>query len=122
MAEELGSDAWNLDVEERLADMFADYVTSRETVADRLMTKVREIFQKMIDWVTRTPSRKVVDEVFEKISEGGYASSNSLQYLGAMESNKRTGVDVESIKASINPKDVLTLQKLIDTNKVKIVC
>ena len=122
MAEELGSDAWNLDVEERLADMFADYVTSRETVADRLMTKVREFFQKMIDWVTRTPSRKVVDEVFEKISEGGYASSNSLQYLGAMESNKRTGVDVESIKASINPKDVLTLQKLIDTNKVKIVC
>lgn len=121
IAEEYGHKIWSNELEEKVADDFSEYVKNRKSVLQKIKTATLNFFKSLVNWKKNVPSTKTVEKVFEKIASGQYANDDSLNYLSNLDLHKQN-FNFKKFKASLIQEDAVTLQQLIDNNKIKIVC
>jgi len=120
IAEEMGYQKWNLELEERLADMFAEYVVNHQDTS--IVGKVKRFFQGLLDWFNGTRTPELTRQIFEKTATGGYASSTSLNYLSNIENHVRKFSTMDAFQNSLSQKESVTLRNLMNNKRIKIVC
>lgn len=120
IAKENGYQKWNKDLEEFLADKFAKFVQEKREMS--LGARTKRFFKGIVDWAKGTRSQDATTKLFEKIVSKGYAGDLSINYLSNVANNELARKSLESFKNQLTQKELVTLQQLVDNNKIKIVC
>jgi len=126
IAEEYGHDKWSRAVDEKLAEDFTKYALryfkAKESPVDKIVSTVRNFFKRILDIFSKTRSMDTVKKVFERTVSNGYAHSQSINYLSNVALNESRASNIETFRKSLSEKENVTLQRLIDTNRIKIKC
>jgi hypothetical protein len=120
IAKEYGQETWNKELEEKVADDFADYVNDR-TILSRLKGAVKKFFSSMMNWKENSRSSDVTMKVFANIANNKYAQNTSIEKLNNLIVNSGT-MTLDKFSVRLSAGDKVTLQKLIKSGNIKIVC
>jgi hypothetical protein len=121
IAKEYGEDSWSEKVDELAAADFEKFVADTSTTFGSIKRSVIRFFQDMMNWTKGIRNGNVTEKVFRSVSEGRYAQILTVNNVenAILSPNKIT---METFNNSLLEKDKLTLQELMESGQIKILC
>ena len=121
IAKEYGETVWSEKVDELAAADFEKFVADTSTTFGSIKRKAVKFFQDMMNWIKGIRNSNVTEKIFRSVSDGRYAQilvTNDVENA-ILSPNKIT---METFNNSLLEKDKLTLQELMKSGQIKILC
>ena len=120
MAAELGYSEWNDEVEEIVADKFAEYSQTRDKEGEKSAIKklgasIKKFFEGLMSWFRSNKNNKELEKIFGNIYSGKYAPVKTKKIDMLTKSLKR-------YKNGLSPENKVTLENLLKSKNIIIKC